>query len=134
MKSGDYATAVPGFRLIRREKRPPDGTIWFFQTEDGFSKDSARRLFAELPDDFIISFVERAIATEGWLFVRHDGDRCFVKRGHGVSPWNPEAIEQIMEWFMASPLVSNPLGVIESFTVSSMPEHLRDQHLNESLD
>ena len=134
MKSGNYATGVRGFRLLRREERPPDGTIWFFQTQDGFSKDSARRLFEELPDNFSISFVEGGTVTERWLFVCHDCGRYFVKRGHGIPPWNIETIDQILEWFMASPFVCNPLGAIESFTVSSIPEDLRDQHLNEALD
>ena len=128
MKSDDYATGIPGFRLLRREERSPY-TIWFFQTQDGISKDSARRLFAELPDDCFVSFVERGTAAERWVFVCHDGGRYHVKRGHGMPPWNIETIEQILEWFMASPFVSNPLGAIESFTVSSIPDGFVRQRL-----
>jgi hypothetical protein len=129
----DYVTKIQGFRLLRKRGLPSVATTWDFQTTPEFSAESAHRLFAELPDNCYISFLDAWKREESCFFVRRDGERFLVKRGRGMPRWSVETINRILEWFMASPFVSKPLDSFESFTLSSIPEHLRDQHLNESL-
>ena len=119
----------PWISIACREERPPDGTIWFFQAKAGNLGESARRLFAELPDDHRIAFVDTRTLAELWVFVIRDGELYFVKRGHGMSPWEVETIDRILECFLASLFASKPIYAIESFVVSSIPEYLREQHL-----
>ena len=129
----DYPTTIPGLRLLRQRELPPVAPSWDFQTTPEFSAQSARRLFAELPDGYDIAFLDGWKREENWFFIRRDGGRFFVKRGRGMPPWTVETIDSIVEWFMASPLVTKPVDSFESFTVTSIPEHQRAQHLNESL-
>ncbi len=133
MPPRDYPMTIPGFRFLRERELPPVATSWDFQTTPEFSAESARRLFAELPDDCDVAFLDAWTREESWFFVRRDGAQHFVKRGRGMPPWTVETIDKIVEWFMASPLVTKPVDSFESFTVTSIPEHQRDQHLNESL-
>ena len=128
----DYPMTIPGFRLLRRRELPPVATSWDFQTTSEFSAESARRLFAELPDNCDIAFLDAWKREESWFFVRRDGERHWVKRGRGMSSWTVESLDSIVEWFVASPLVTKPVDAFESFTVTSIPEHLRRQQLNES--
>jgi len=126
MSQGDYPTKITGFRLLRRRELPSVATSWDFQTTSGFSAESARLLFFDLPEDFDIAFLDAWKREESWFFVRRDGKRLFVKRGRGSSSWEEETVEKIVELFMASPLVRKPCDSFESFTVSSIPEDLRD--------
>jgi len=128
MPHGDYPTTIPGFRLRCQRELPPVATSWDFQTTPEFAAESARRLFAELPEDYHIAFLDAWKREESWFFVRRDGERLFVKPGRGMSTWKEETMHKIVELFMASPLVCKPLDSFESFTVSSIPEHLRDLH------
>jgi hypothetical protein len=132
MSPRDYPLTIPGFRLLDEQVSPPEGMYWEFQTTPEFSVESARRFFIELPEDRDVAFIDVWKRHESWFFVRRDGERLFVKRGHGEPPWNVENMEKVVEWFMASPFVTKPVGSFASFTVTPIPDYLRGVHLNET--
>lgn len=129
----DYPLTIPGIRFLRERELAPVAISRDYQTTPEFCAASARRLFAELPGCYDVAFLDAWKREESWFFVRRDGVRLFVKRGRGIPPWTVETIDSVVEWFVASPLVAKPVDSFESFTVSSVPEHLRDLHLHESM-
>jgi hypothetical protein len=133
MPKGDYPAGIEGIRFFGHQELPPVSTSWNFQTAKAFPIDSARRLLSKLPEDCQISFFDpEAGHEEAWLFVRRVGQRYFVQRvRHGCSPpWNEESLESIITSFVSSPLVKMPSDAFESFTISSIPDHQRYDHIN----
>lgn len=132
MPKGDYPSSISGFRFLQRRELPPVATCWDFQTTEASSPDSARRLFADLPEDCEISFFDPdAGQEEAWLFVRRAGQRYFIKRvRRGSSPWTEQPVESVLVSFAASPLVQKPADSFASFTISSIPDHQRHDHIN----
>ena len=133
MPKGDYPSSIEGFRFLQERELPPVATCWDFQTTEAFQPGSAVRLLADLPEDCELSFVDPgAKEEEGWLFVRRAGQRYFVRRVcRGCSPsWAERSLPDVLASFLASPLVQKPVGLFDSFTVSSIPEHERHEHIS----
>ena len=133
MHQGDYPTSIRGFHFLQRRELPPVSTCWDFQVTESLSPDSARRLLAELPEDYQLDFFdpEPRVQEESWLLVRRVGQRYFVKRvDRGSLPWEEHPLERVLALFAASPLVQKPKDPFTSFTVSSIPDHQRHDHIN----
>jgi hypothetical protein len=131
MSKGDYPSSINGFRFLKQRELPPVSTCWDFQTTEASSTDSIRRLFADLPEDCQLSYFDPEHGgEEAWLFVRRVGQRYFVMRvRRGSSPWIEKSLESVLGSFTASPLVQKPAGSFASFTVSSIPDHQRFDHI-----
>jgi len=132
MPKGDYPASINGFRFLKQRELPPVATWWDFQTTEAFQPDSARRLLDDLPEDCELSFFDPEHGREeAWLFVRRAGQRFFVKKvRRGSSPWAEQSFDSVIVAFLASPLVQKPAGSFDSFTVSSIPDHQRYDHIN----
>jgi hypothetical protein len=52
--------------------------------------------------------------------------------GRGSSTWADEPFERVLTLFSSSPLVRKPAASFASFTVSTIPEHQRYEHINET--
>lgn len=133
MPKGDYASVIDGVRFLKRRELPPVSTSWDYLTVERFPIESAQRLFSGLPEDCQISFFDPgATQEEGWVFVRRVGQRYFIQRvRHGsFPPWSEQSLASILDAFSASPLVQKPSDSFESFTVSSIPDHQRHEHIN----
>jgi hypothetical protein len=133
MPRGDYPSSIDGFRFLQERELPAVATCWDFQTTESFQRGSAVRLLADLPEDCELSFVDPgAQQEEAWLFVRRAGQRYFVKRvTRGSSrPWVEQPLPTVLASFLASPLVQQPVGMFDSFTVSSIPDHQRYEHVS----
>jgi len=132
MPRGDYPSSINGFRFLQQRELPPVATCWDFQTSEALPTDSARRLLADLPEDCELSFLDpEHEQEEAWLFVRRAGQRYFVKKVHrGSSPWTEQSFESVFASFMASPLLRRPVESFDSFTVSSITDHQRYEHIN----
>ena len=133
MPKGDYPSTIDGIRFLKKRELPPVSTSWDYQTVEKFSAESARCLFNDLPEDCQISFFDpEATQEEGWVFVRRVGQRYFVQRvRHGsFPPWREQSLASILDSFSSSPLVRQPSNSFESFTVSSIPDHQRREHIN----
>jgi len=132
MPKGDYPSSISGFRFLQQRELPPVATCWDFQTTEASPPDSARLLLADLPEDCELSYFDPEYGQEeAWLFVRRAGRRYFVKRvRRGSSPWAEQPVESVLASFAASPLVQKPAGSFASFTVSSIPDHQRYDHIN----
>jgi hypothetical protein len=135
MTKGDYPSAIEGFRFLTRRELPPVSTCWDFQTIEVLPTDSGRRLVSDLPEDCQISFFDSEHGgVEAWIQVRRTGPRYFVQRlRHGYfGPWAEQSFESVLASFLASPLVQKPAGSLPSFTVSSIPDHQRNEHAKKS--
>ena len=66
------------------------------------------------------------------MFVRRSGDRYFVRkvRRGNLQTWNEQSLSRILDFFRLSPLVQKPSDSFASFTVSSIPDHQRYEHIN----
>ena len=131
MPKGDYPSSINGFRFLKQRELPPVSTCWDFQTTDAFQADSARRLLTDLPEECELSFVDPEHGQEeAWLFVRRADQRFFVKKvRRGSSPWAEQSFDSVLTSFLASPLVQKPADSFDSFTVSSIPDHQRYDHI-----
>jgi hypothetical protein len=132
MPKGDYPSSIDGFRFLQERESRPVATCWNFQTTESFQPGSAVRLLADLPEDCELSFFDpSAKQEEAWLFVRRAGQHYFVKKvGRVSSPWVGRPLSAVVASFLASPLVQKPVGSFDSFSVSSIPEHQRYEHIN----
>jgi len=132
MPKGDYPSRIDGLRFLARRELPPVSTCWDFQMVPAFPPDSARRLLSDLPEDCEISFFDPdAGQEESWIFVRRVGLRYFVRTvRHGrFPPWGEQSLDSILASFALSPLVQKPADSFASFTVSSIPDHQRYDHI-----
>ena len=135
MPKGDYPSQIEGLRFLARRELPPVSTCWDFQTIRSFPSDSARRLLSELPEDCEISFFDPdAGQEEAWVFVRRAGDRYFAHtvRHGSFPPWREQSLEHILASFASSPLVQKPADTFASFTISSIPDHQRYDHVKKA--
>ena len=132
MLKGDYPSAISGFRFLQQRELSPVSTCWDFQTANVFPSDSAWRLLEALPEDCQISFFDPlAHDEEAWIFVRRVGQQYFaqeVRRG-ASRLWIEQPVESVLASFRASPLVQKPAGSFASFTLSSIPDHQRYDHI-----
>ncbi|MCX7010518.1 MAG: hypothetical protein NTY53_25290 [Kiritimatiellaeota bacterium] len=120
LKPGDYATALKGVRLFRREEQGLVATVWEYQVTHAFDADSARRVLTELPDGLEISCFAPTEKTEpGFVYFRRVNDRLMTCRGgHGwKSEPKEETLENAVQLLLASPLVKVPDQRFESFRV-----------------
>ena len=132
MPKGDYPSAISGFRFLQERELAPVSTCWDFQTVNVFPSDSARRLLEDLPEDCQISFFDPIEHDEeAWIFVRRVGQQYFAQEVRRGSPrlWVEQPFERVLASFTASPLVQKPTGSFASFTVSSIPDHQRYEHI-----
>lgn len=133
MPKGDYPSGIDGLRFLKKRELPPVSTCWDFQTIPAFPPDSARRLLSDLPEDCEISFIDPDAGNEeGWLFIRRVGQQYFVQRvRHGrFPPWEKQLLSSILTSFTSSPLVQKPAELFASFTISSIPDHQRYEHIS----
>jgi len=134
MPKGDYPSGIAGLRFLQERELPPVSTCWDFQTIQAFPLDSARRLLSDLPEDCQIDFFDPdAGQEEAWIFVRRVGSRYFVQRvRHGsFPPWDEQPFTSVLTSFTSSPLVQKPADSFASFTISSIPDHQRYEHIKE---
>lgn len=131
MSKGDYPSSIDGFRFLQEGESPQVATCWNFQTTESFQPGSAVRLLADLPEDCELSFFDpSAKQEESWLFVRRAGQRYFVKKvGRVASPWVGRPLAAVLASFLASPLVQKPVGYFDSFSISSIPDQQRYEHV-----
>jgi hypothetical protein len=135
-QKAEYPLGISGIRFLKKRDLPPVSTCWDFQTGAAFPIDSARRLFGDLPEDYQISFFDPEHGdAECWIKVRRSGARYFVQKlRHGVfPPWAEQSLSSVLASFISSPLVRKPAGSFASFTVSSIPEHQRNEHTKECI-
>ena len=121
MKTGEYAAAIEGVRFFLRKELEPVATVWEYQVTDGFNSDSARRVFAELPDGLeICCFDSTEKKEEAYCFIRRNGTRLMLRRGgHGwMTQPKEESLDRAVEILLASPLVKTPDPRFESFRVT----------------
>ena len=122
MASGDYASAIEGVRFFRRKELEPVATVWEYQVAADFSVDSARSLFAELPDGFeICCFDLDEKNEEAYAFIRRVGSGLVSRRGgHGwMSGPTAVTLERAVQVLLASPFVKKPDSRFESFRVTA---------------
>jgi hypothetical protein len=122
MKAGEYASGIPGVRFFRRKELEPVASVWEYQVDAGFTAESARRVFIDLPDGLEVCCValEKKDPEEGYAFVRRVGPRWMLRRGgHGwLSKPEETALDQATQILLASPFVRKPDARFESFRVT----------------
>jgi hypothetical protein len=121
MNSGEYASLIDGVRFVRRKELEPVATVWEYQVADGFTAESARRVFTELPDGLeICCFDLDEKKEEAYAFVRRVGRSLMFRRGgHGwMSEPKEETLERVVQVLMARPFVKKPNSDFESFRVT----------------
>lgn len=131
----DYPEAIDGLRFLQRRELPPVSSCWDYQVAETFSETSANRLAAELPEDLQITFFDpHADGEEAWVCVRRWGPRYLVQNlRHGrFGAWTDHPLDAVVALLKTSPLVKNPRGEFASFTVSTIPQHQRHDHLRSS--
>ena len=131
-----YPSEIPGFRFLQRRELEPVSICWDFEITADFSRESARQLFAALPDDLEISYLDTDTLRpreEAYSFIRHEGGRYYAMmaiRG-GSQEWFEREEENVVQSFMSSPLVKEPLTSFASFTVATIANHQRNDHRKE---
>src|SRR5689334_16269019 len=95
MKSGDYASTIEGVRLFRRKELEPVATVWEYQVKEGFTVESALKVFTELPDGLEVCFFDPESREEAYVFICRMGQRLMCRRGgHG---WTSQPKEIAIE-------------------------------------
>src|SRR4051812_24730831 len=121
MKSGDYASSIEGVRLFRRKELEPVATVWEYQVADGFTSQSARSVFTELPDGLEVCCLDLdEKREEAYAFIRRVGRNLIFRRGgHGwMSEPKEETLDRAVQVLLASPSVRKPDSRFESFSVT----------------
>jgi hypothetical protein len=134
MSTGDFPSAIKGFRFLRRRELPPVSTCWDFAVTDDFSMESATELLTKLPEDFDLSYFDPDFKEEeSWIFIRRAGKRYFrSSEQHGVSSkYHQISLNAVRTLFMRCPLVQRlPPERVPSFTIRRIPDHQRDWPLH----
>src|SRR5215469_4072860 len=132
MSTGDFPSAIEGFRFLRRRELPPASTCWDFAVTDDFSTSSVTELLMKLPEDFDLSYFDPDFKQEeSWIFIRRAGRKYFISRvERGVfSNYHQISLNAIRVLFMRCPLVQRlPPERVASFTIRRIPDHQWDWH------
>jgi len=120
MKSGDYASTIEGVRFFRRKELEPVARVWEYQVTEGFTVESALKVFTELPEGLEVCFFDPESTEEAYVFIFRMGERLMWRRGgHGWTSQPKEiAIEEAVQYLSGSPLVKRPDSRFESFRVT----------------
>jgi hypothetical protein len=121
MNSGDYASSIEGVRFFRRKELEPVASVWEYQVAEGFTVESARRVFTDLPDGLeVCCFDLDEKKEEAYAFIRRVGRGLVFRRGgHGwISEPKEDSLERAVQTLMASPFVKKPDSRFESFHVT----------------
>jgi len=121
MNSGDYASSIAGVRFFRRKELEPVASVWEYQVTEDFTPESARSVFANLPDGLeVCCFDLDEKKEEAYAFIRRVGHGFVFRRGgHGwMSAPKEDTLDHAVQILMASPLVKKPDSRFESFRVT----------------
>jgi hypothetical protein len=133
--TNEYASKIPGLRLIAHKDFPAWAPSSDFQTTSAFDSESARQLLTRLPADLQICYPDpdrdREKSSElTYVFIRRIDDRFFEQTSrHGyLSGWSEVCFERVLSSFASSQLVRAPIADFESFSIQTIPEHQRQEH------